>query len=118
MQDLFGGPFQLFSEPGKRPGTGTSGESQARCPAKILIVKEGEYHSYNISIGYTSAEFPFAKPFRVEAGRINYVGDFTYESVGGARINMDQFDNRDETMADAYRQFPAMLEYPFVSIFE
>ena len=87
-------------------------------PAKILIVKEGEYHFYNISIGYASAEFPFAKPFRVEAGRINYVGDFTYESVGGARINMGQFDNRDKTMADAYRQIPAMLEYPLVSIFE
>jgi hypothetical protein len=64
-------------------------------PAKILFFKEGEYHFYNINIGYAGAEFPFAKPFSVEASRINYVGDFMYESVG-----------------------PAMLEYPFVSIFE
>jgi len=90
-------------------------------PLLILKLKEGEYWFNHLVVGgfwsvTAEANLHRAPTLKVEAGKVNYVGDLKYEK-DIATINTNYFDNEKQTMIDAYTQLPELKDYEFVSNF-
>jgi len=87
---------------------------------KVVILKEGEYKFNYISIGgffdvNRSAVLNNQPSFKIESGKVNYIGDLKCEMVGYAYVTTDYSDNENKTMVDAISQIPQLADYDFVN---
>jgi len=105
VNDIPGGNLSIH----KTIGQPYAGISLSGSDVKVIPIKGGNLRVSTLTIGNQRAYFDNDVNFTIEAGKINYIGDFTILPMGG-KVLLDVQDESDRTLGEAQDRYPMTFQ--------